>query len=118
MDFEEKGLQYFLGANTPLGFVSRFEHLARQEEGWRLFVIKGGPGCGKSTLLGKVAQAFEGRYEDMEYIRCSSDVRSLDAIVLPQLRVAIADGTLPHAIAPKPNFQHGDKKPRHIHGGR
>lgn len=101
MDLEENRRQFFLGANTPQGFVNRFDQLARQEDGWRCFVIKGGPGCGKSTLLRKVAQAFEGRYEDMEYIRCSSDVDSLDAIVFPELKVAIADGTPPHDIARK-----------------
>ena len=46
-----KPLRFFLGANTPQGFVSRFDQLADPTDGWREFVIKGGPGAGKSTLM-------------------------------------------------------------------
>ena len=98
---EKNQLHFFLGANTPQGYVSRFEQLATPEDGWRIFIIKGAPGCGKSTLFQKVAQVFEDRYQDLEYIRCSSDQASLDGIVLPQLKIALADGTAPHLLEPK-----------------
>ena len=41
---------FFLGANTPRGFVSLVPELAR-EPGLRLSALKAGPGCGKSTFL-------------------------------------------------------------------
>ncbi|MBP0963244.1 MAG: hypothetical protein J6Q99_03000, partial [Oscillospiraceae bacterium] len=96
-----EALHYFLGANTPQGFVSRYDQLGNAEEGWRCYVIKGGPGSGKSTLMKKLAKAMAKREPDMELIHCSSDHNSLDGIILPRCRVAVADGTPPHTIEPK-----------------
>ena len=38
--------------------------------------------------------------QETEYIHCSGDPDSLDAVVLPGLGVAVADGTAPHGTAP------------------
>lgn len=78
MNHTAEPLHFFLGANTPQGFVSRFDQLADPAGGWREFVIKGGPGTGKSTLMKRVAAAAEGRCEQIELIHCSSDADSLD----------------------------------------
>ena len=96
MKFEDNSLRFFLGANTPQGFVSRFDQLADADDGWREYVIKGGPGCGKSTMMKKIVEALEDNNPDMEIIHCSSDVDSLDAVIVPALKLSIADGTLPH----------------------
>ena len=96
-----EALHYFLGANTPQGFVSRYDQLGNAEEGWRCYVIQGGPGCGKSTLMKRIAGAMAEREPEMELIHCSSDRESLDAVILPRCRVAVADGTPPHTIEPK-----------------
>ena len=37
----------FLGANTPIGFVSLFDELYDPYQEQHLYIIKGGPGCGK-----------------------------------------------------------------------
>jgi hypothetical protein len=37
----------------------------------------------------------------VEYLRCSGDPDSLDAVVIPELKCAVADGTSPHVIEPK-----------------
>ena len=92
---------YFLGANTPQGFVSRFDQLGNADRDWRCYVIKGGPGSGKSTLMKKVAAAAAGVEPEMELIHCSSDADSLDGVILPKMKVSIADGTPPHVIEPK-----------------
>ncbi len=55
----EPKMRFFLGANTPSGFVSRFDQLADAGDGWRLFVIKGGPGTGKSSLIRRAAAELE-----------------------------------------------------------
>ena len=94
-------LHFFLGANTPQGVVSRFDQLADWREGWREYVLKGGPGTGKSTLMGRVAQLAQGRCGRIELIHCSSDADSLDGVILHDLKAAIADGTAPHAIEPR-----------------
>lgn len=97
----EKALHFFLGANTPQGFVSRFDQLADPESGWREFVVKGGPGTGKSTLMRKVAELAASDCEAIELIHCSSDVDSLDGVIVHDIKTAIADGTPPHAIEPQ-----------------
>ena len=35
--------KYFLGANTPSGFISRFDHLYDPDDGWFAYILKGGP---------------------------------------------------------------------------
>ena len=72
MENNRKPLHFFLGANTPQGFVSRFDQLANPAEGWREFVLKGGPGTGKSSLMRKVAEHTAGRCGQIELIHCSS----------------------------------------------
>lgn len=92
---------FFLGANTPEGFLSLFSELYFPEDGWRLYILKGGPGTGKSSVMKKTAAAAEKRGAYCERIYCSSDPASLDAVILPGLRVSVADGTPPHVIEPR-----------------
>lgn len=101
-----KPLRFFLGANTPRGFVSRFDQLERREDGWNRVIIKGGPGTGKSSLMKKIAAAFladavPGEKGRVEEIYCSSDCLSLDGVILHSVKTSIADGTAPHTIEPK-----------------
>ena len=92
---------YFLGASTPMGFYSLFSELYEPENGWRLYIIKGGPGTGKSTLMKKIAAECDRRGKLCERIHCSSDPLSLDAVIIPSLKVSIADGTKPHTLEPQ-----------------
>ena len=78
---------FYLGANSPTGFYSLYE---------TIYILKGGPGCGKSSLMRRVAQAMEEKGASVEYIACSGDPDSLDAVVFPALNTAIVDGTAPH----------------------
>lgn len=94
-------IQYFLGANSPSGFYSLYDQLLPPEQARAIYIIKGGPGCGKSTLMRQVAAQVEEVGHPVERILCSGDPDSLDAVVIPDLRVAIADGTAPHVIEPK-----------------
>ncbi len=94
-------VSFFLGANTPEGFYSLFSELYSPEDGWRLYIIKGGPGTGKSTLMKRIAAAADRRGQFSERIYCSSDPESLDAVIIPSLKISIADGTPPHTLEPK-----------------
>ena len=94
------GVGFFLGASTPGGFTSLFDELLGPEDGWRLYILKGGPGTGKSTLLRRVAAEADRRGLFCERIFCSSDPDSLDAVLLPSLKVSVADGTAPHVLEP------------------
>ena len=96
MENGKNAVEFFLGANTPQGFVSRFDQLADPADGWRQFIIKGGPGTGKSGLKKKLAAELSHCCNHLELIHCSSDVNSLDAVIARDIKTSIADGTAPH----------------------
>ena len=89
---------YYIGANTCLGFVNCTEK--RLKELNRLYIIKGGPGTGKSTFMKELAARAASLGYSTEKYYCSSDPTSLDAVVIPELSVGMADGTSPHVIEP------------------
>ncbi len=94
-------VQYFLGANSPTGFYSLYDQLLPSEQARAVYILKGGPGCGKSTLMRRVAGWAEESGLETEYILCSGDPDSLDAVVLPRLGAAVVDGTAPHVVEPR-----------------
>lgn len=94
-------VSFFMGANTPEGFYSLFDDLYYPDDGWKIYIIKGGPGTGKSTLMKKLAAEAENKGYFIERIYCSSDPNSLDALIIPEIKISIADGTSPHIIEPK-----------------
>lgn len=97
----ESHIRYFLGANTPDGFYSFYDELLDPREANDYFILKGGPGCGKSTLMRRVSAALEEAGQPCEYIVCSGDPDSLDAVLFPAQKAAIVDGTAPHVVEPK-----------------
>lgn len=89
---------YFLGGTSAAGFQTRFQEVIR-EPGYFTYILKGGPGTGKSTLMKRLASYFsEGT---IDAYRCSSDLHSLDAVVLHEKKVIIVDGTAPHIFQPE-----------------
>jgi GTPase SAR1 family protein len=90
----------FPGANTPQGFFSLYDHIARVDAN-KIFVIKGGPGVGKSTFMKKIAADLLDQGFDVEFHHCSADNNSLDAIYIPAGDIALLDGTAPHVVDPK-----------------
>ncbi len=91
---------YFLGSSGRNGFFSLFNQLIPKIEGQYTFLIKGGPGTGKSSFMRKIAEDIENNDIECEKIYCSSDPDSLDGIIIPSLRVCIADATSPHTMDP------------------
>ncbi len=99
--YKEEGERYFAAANTKDGFVSFFDEVFTDTECDRVYILKGGPGVGKSTFMKKLGMlALEKGYET-EYFHCSSDPQSLDGIIIRDKKVAVIDGTSPHAVEPK-----------------
>jgi hypothetical protein len=90
----------FPGGNTTVGFYNRFQYIIGPEAN-RIFIIKGGPGVGKSTFMNAISEEMVSRGYDLEHHHCSSDPDSLDALVIPSLKVALMDGTAPHIVDPK-----------------
>lgn len=96
----EKGIHFFLGANSGRGFASLYDLLL--DHGFSdLAIIKGGPGCGKSTLMRRVAETAEAQGRTVHRVRCSGDPDSLDAVILPEVNTALVDGTSPHVLEPR-----------------
>lgn len=90
----------FPGANTPGGFFSRYDQIAPADAN-SVFLLKGGPGVGKSTFIRKIAEDLTKQGINLEYHHCSADPDSLDAIYIPEGRIAVMDGTAPHVIDPR-----------------
>ena len=83
-------IQYFLGANSPTGFYSLYDHLLSPEEARAI-----------STLMRKIGAWAEEAGLETEYILCSGDPDSLDAVILPAVGTAIVDGTAPQGVVPQ-----------------
>lgn len=92
---------FFAGANSGDGFQNLFPQLIDVEEAYDFMILKGGPGVGKNTFMREIGRTMEAAGAEVEYLWCSGDPDSLDGVVLPQLKCAIADGTFPHALEPK-----------------
>ena len=96
----ENKLRWFLGSNTPTGLCSLCEPFRQAEALETCWLLKGGPGCGKSTLMARVARRLEAAGERVEYIYCSGDPDSLDAVYAPERHFAIFDATAPQESVP------------------
>lgn len=90
----------FPGAVTYQGFHSFYNYMI-EPNARHIYVIKGGPGVGKSTFMKKIAQDVLKAGYDIEYHCCSSDNNSIDGLVIPEIGVALLDGTAPHVVDPK-----------------
>ena len=88
----------FLGSNTPDGFFSYYSSILHMGDGARLFILKGGSGTGKSTLMKRVIEFADSVGVTAEAYHCSSDSSSLDGVLLPELKMAVVDGTAPHVV--------------------
>lgn len=91
----------FAGVLTPDGYASHLEDSYDPEDGWRTYLIKGGPGMGKSTLMKRVLADAAGRGERVRRIPCPSDPDSLDGVVLEDRKICLMDATAPHIVNPK-----------------
>ena len=92
---------FFAGANSGEGFRNLFPEMVDLEDTYDLMILKGGPGVGKNTFMREIGRSMEAAGTAVEYLWCSGDPSSLDGVVLPELRCAVADGTSPHTMEPK-----------------
>lgn len=92
-------LNFFAGGNTARGFYSLYDSSLQGLS--RLFILKGGPGTGKSSLMKKIGNEWQEKGYDIQFLHCSSDNKSIDGVLIPELNAGIVDGTAPHVIEPK-----------------
>ncbi len=88
---------FFAAQNSYYGFINHFDSVFNPEKYQKIFILKGGPGTGKSSLMKRIANRFE-NMADVTKIYCSSDINSLDGVIISKggQRIAILDGTAPH----------------------
>ena len=91
---------FFLGANSGGGFHNLFPQLTADKDAYDLMILKGCPGNGKSTFMRRIGEALEAAGAAVEYICCSGDPASLDAVLFPELCCGVVDGTAPHVLEP------------------
>lgn len=92
---------FFVGANSGEGFRNLFSEMVDLEDTYDFIVLKGGPGVGKNTFMREIGRCAEAAGLAVEYLWCSGDPDSLDGVVIPELRCAVADGTSPHGSVSK-----------------
>lgn len=99
---EKKGAtrKMFPGGNTAKGFHSFFYYITGHNY-TRRYIIKGGPGAGKSTFMSGIGEYMLELGFDVNEYPCPTDPDSLDAISIPELGIALMDGTAPHVVEPK-----------------
>lgn len=88
----------FFGAATPEGVTHFIDELTESVQ--QRIIVKGRPGSGKSTMLKKLVAESSKLGFDSEVYHCGFDPNSLDMVHIPQLRVAVVDGTAPHELDP------------------
>jgi hypothetical protein len=98
---EGKIKRAFLGGNTEQGFYSYYDNILPKDKATKIFIIKGGPGVGKSTFMKEIGKVLHNKGYDLEYMHCSSDINSIDGLVVPKINIALLDGTSPHVVDPK-----------------
>jgi hypothetical protein len=94
---------YFVASNSSTGFISYYEEVFRASRIGHIWAIKGGPGTGKSRFLREVSKSALDAGWACEYIYCSSDPNSLDAVILThegKEGIALLDATAPHLFEP------------------
>jgi len=98
-----KSNAYFAASNSTAGFISYYEEIFRASRIGHIWAVKGGPGTGKSRFLHDVSDYAIARGWTCEYIYCSSDPDSLDAVILTKEgseSIALLDATAPHLFEP------------------
>ncbi len=92
--------KYFLAANSAQGFYNEFSSCYLPFDGWKAYIIKGGPGTGKSSFMREVLKVGEEQGLLAEVVYCTGDPDSLDAVIFPEIKKVVLDGTAPHIIDP------------------
>lgn len=97
IDLNGQMIRTFLSANSANGFFSYFDEFLKDRIA---YIIKGGPGTGKSSFMKKIGAAALRKGDFAEYVFCSSDPDSLDALYIHETETVFADGTPPHIMEP------------------
>ncbi len=93
---------YFIYGNTAQGFIRKADSNLIGIK--RLFILKGRPGTGKALMNNGIADVCVQSGFEAEYLHCPSAPETFDGIILPQISLAVLDGTDLHAIDLQTSF--------------
>jgi hypothetical protein len=82
---------YFVYGNTAQGFISKLDSNLRGME--NIFIIRGRPETGKAGFMSLIAEECKNSGLKTEYLHCPSSPDALDGIIVPDLKLAVIDGT-------------------------
>lgn len=94
-------VRFFMGTNTPGGFVSFPGDFYDIDGGWRVYLFKGGMGTDKTALLSRVCEHMAARGQNAHAIFCALNPGCLDGLVFEDIKVCILNSDSPHNIEPK-----------------
>lgn len=92
-----KAAHFFMSANTPSGYISKFSDLYDAKKNWKAYILKSVPGIAP-LLLPKMGEQFEKAGMNVEYIHCVQSPEDISALVLTDQKLCIIDGVPPHSI--------------------
>ncbi len=92
---------FFLGAVSPQGFVSRYAQCYNIDEDGYIYILKGGPGLGKTDFIKKLIALLSEYDDNIEIIHSSLNPDCYDGVIFHSLRAAVVDGTSPHVLEPR-----------------
>ena len=90
---------YFTSGNTARGFYNLIDSTLQGLE--RVYILMGAPGTGKSSIMKTISQTMLNHAFNIELIHSVTNDDSLDGLVIPELKVAIVDGTPPNVVEPQ-----------------
>jgi hypothetical protein len=82
---------YYVYGNTAQGFINK---LSSNLQGvMQLYILRGRPGFGKACFMSPIAAECQKAGLRAEYLHCPSAPDTYDGIILPELKLAVIDGT-------------------------
>lgn len=83
----------FATAITPTGPINHLDTILQGTE--KLYILKGDPGSGVCDLISTVSSTATSNGLDTEVYHCSLNPDRLDSVIIPELKVAVINGSEP-----------------------
>ncbi len=88
----------FPSSYTGKGFYSFFDSLVASPTSYHTYLLKGGPGTGKSSFLEQLTESAIAHQYEVEHFHSPLDPTALDALIIPELKVAFLNGMEPYTL--------------------
>lgn len=89
----------FASSHTTRGYYTFIPDLIKDLE--RVYILKGAPGSGRSTFIRLVGEILSEQGLEVEFWISALDSITPDGVYIPQLNLAVVNGSLPASIDPR-----------------